>query len=797
MVDEVNHPAEPMYKIVALHALALFFLAPLAVAQADNPVLGRWVGTSEENQGQEVTVQRDAMIIDGARVPIRFGGPGVMLVGPADAEERVTYEIRGDEMTVRDSESTTKWRRVKVAATPTKPPGNPLTGNPLAGNPLAARPAPDPFVRRFAGDDIELTLTGSTADGYRGTLTFRGAQHPAKARAEDGTLRGSFEVQQTSYDFEARLDGDRLTLTSGGAEYRLVGDKLAAPSNPLAQTNPLAPGRPISADVDVTGPAAGTTRLVNRTANITCDLPDGWSVIKEGSDGCVINPGFREGQSLDVVVTLHCLPLDAKHQNTTIDAFLMAELPDTRRSLAGNGVKTSEPEQAPVVFRVGNSPAAAIKLRAETNDGRRGLVWLAIRVEGDKCLVCNSIFLDGNEAAFLPRVERAFATLRPASGQEPAPAPTPRPAAGKQATLILEKRELKDPGMNGMVSHSLLVPKSWAFEGGVRWTQHANTYVHFVARLQAPGGAELTFDFNRSFAYTSDLHALAAKGQQMGGMDENGSTLLAPPQRPGEVALQVLVPQLRPTATAVRLVDAKTLPDAERELREIMAPILRQLEQSNGNGVTLTPWLHVEEARVSYTEGGREWEELFSYTTDGAHITVRSEFLNNDNGGWELHRVRSVRAPRGSLDAALPTMVAIAGSLRETPQWSTALHQLKMRIQQIKHEGNMAVLREMGRRSQIQAANNAQLSDMQMASWREQQASSDRLHRATINSIVGVEDYKTPGGSSIAVDNNYDRVFQDRLGNVIMTNDPGYDPSADQNVTGSWSKLERIRHVGG
>jgi hypothetical protein len=187
---------------------------------------------------------------------------------------------------------------------------------------------------------------------------------------------------------------------------------------------------------------------------------------------------------------------------------------------------------------------------------------------------------------------------------------------------------------------------------------------------------------------------------------------------------------------------------------------------------------------------------MLFYTADGAHIMQRSEYVNFDHGMWGVNNVRTARAPRGKLDAALPTLLTLAGTLEESPRWSQAVADLRDRIAQIRHEGNMRILREMARRSEIMAQTNAELSDQQMASWRQRQESGDALHRATVNSIVGVHDYRTPDGGSIAADNGYDRVFQDKLGNVVMTNDPSYDPNADPNSAGNWSQLQRIQHTG-
>ncbi|HMQ21814.1 MAG TPA: hypothetical protein PKE00_04945, partial [Planctomycetota bacterium] len=99
----------------------------------------------------------------------------------------------------------------------------------------------------------------------------------------------------------------------------------------------------------------------------------------------------------------------------------------------------------------------------------------------------------------------------------------------------------------------------------------------------------------------------------------------------------------------------------------------------------------------------------------------------------------------------------------------------------------------MSESSRSLAKTYSDISDSQMASWKRQQADKDAGHRAFTNSILEVHDYKSRDGDSIQLSNHYDRVFQDPLGNVILTNDVNYDPTGDTSLrTNDWQQLGRI-----
>jgi hypothetical protein len=119
------------------------------------------------------------------------------------------------------------------AATPTR---QTQTPQPTANNPLApanqnANPlAPtNPWVGTFSDGNLTLSLQGANGQ-YTGTLELSGQRYRLSASSEGATLVGQFESNGSMFDFSCSLQGDTVTLTSGGTAYAL---KRQGASNPL------------------------------------------------------------------------------------------------------------------------------------------------------------------------------------------------------------------------------------------------------------------------------------------------------------------------------------------------------------------------------------------------------------------------------------------------------------------------------------------------------------------------------------------------------------------------------------
>ena len=362
-------------------------------------------------------------------------------------------------------------------------------------------------------------------------------------------------------------------------------------------------------------------------------------------------------------------------------------------------------------------------------------------------------------------------------------------AAVSPKTLVMKKREFRDPGFGGIVSHTMLVPENWRGNAQVQWIQSASNYLHFIGAFEAPEGHGIRYDYNRSYSF-SNSPDINRRNQQNMQFDRNPTVGIAPPpQRQGQVAVERILPAMRPGARNVRLVTVKRFDKLEQQLRERYRQVLQSMQQ----GMSMN--FHCERARVAYEEGGRQWEEDVQYVLTIATVNFRGPILNFDSWYWGVEGVFSARAPQGQLDARLPELNAVAGTLRPTARWSISVNDLRMKISAIKHKGRMDQIRSMGETARRIAATNSQISDSRMRSWRAQQDRSHKIQRAVVNSIHGVNDFRTSDGRTLSFDQNYKNVYEDPAGNLVMSTDPVFDPRQDPNLgTRTWTPVRKVDH---
>lgn len=88
-----------------------------------------------------------------------------------------------------------------------------------AAAPTAARAA-DAFAGDYRGEKLSVVIASGN-DAYTGTIRLGSQTYPLVARATDGRLLGSFISNNMPYSFVAQLQGDTLTLVSGGETYTM------------------------------------------------------------------------------------------------------------------------------------------------------------------------------------------------------------------------------------------------------------------------------------------------------------------------------------------------------------------------------------------------------------------------------------------------------------------------------------------------------------------------------------------------------------------------------------------------
>ncbi len=364
--------------------------------------------------------------------------------------------------------------------------------------------------------------------------------------------------------------------------------------------------------------------------------------------------------------------------------------------------------------------------------------------------------------------------------------------------ITMKQHVLSDPGMNNMKSHTVLAPADWKVEGG-GWWAGPNFFKILPSQditVTAPDGRCVRIgpsvgavDFRPS---PMAMRQFGAKRPAEGAAD-GGMPVLYMPNDANEWKTWIErrgISQTYPGATDIQVRDVVVIPELTAILQRQLQPIKEQQAQMNqqsqmmGGGMRNFADAFVYGATCAYEHEGRKWDQLFVF--GAGYLGTETEL--GVQIWWSIEPNVSYRAPAGQLDANMPLLMAIANSVRTTPEWQRMKDDHAMKMNQIAAKGAAD-------RSRIIAKSNAEISKMITDGYNRRQAIQDETHRKVINSIRGVEDYTTPdSGTSVQLPNNYNHVYSNGAGDYILTNDANYNPNTDSSINNhTWNTMEAVQ----
>jgi hypothetical protein len=383
--------------------------------------------------------------------------------------------------------------------------------------------------------------------------------------------------------------------------------------------------------------------------------------------------------------------------------------------------------------------------------------------------------------------------------------------ADATSAIKLSQQDIRDPGMNNIVSHTLLVPEGWTLQGEPGWTPGLKPFVHHNFGVHAPDGRAVWFLPGHTYSY-ADIppqlaQMMAMQGQQVpapGTPQADGSIWNPPPRDISEFLLRDLLPRGRPNAGNVRATRVEHLREIEQVVEAMLAPMLQVMDQGSAwdaqLGMRQDRSLRVESVTLEYDEDGTRFRE------DVAVMLSMHWFQSPDMSGmglppmmqysWFAMPLVAARAPAEAYEANEALFIAVASSLRPTLEWQTRVDEIQRQIMEAEHRSRMASIQEFGRIQSEIARTNREISDMQRSSYEERMASQDRMSRSFSNATLGVDDYRTPDGSSVSLPSDYNHVYTDNHGSYVLSNDPHFDPNRHDS-RGGWQSIEPVRPMGG
>lgn len=410
----------------------------------------------------------------------------------------------------------------------------------------------------------------------------------------------------------------------------------------------------------------------------------------------------------------------------------------------------------------------------------------------------------------------ALLTLSSCNAADPQAAQksTPKPAAKQAANaapkegadfIVLErKRFFDDKGyIQPVEAFSILVPRGWRSEGGVQWKSPFNcageTYAPFL-NISSPDNAIQYKSLPlQSWGTASD----PAIRQNMEMLAQRGGCAVAPPMSAEQYLRQVLAPREFGNPNIVSI-------EPNREvIEQLLAKSEKHRATAQSMGMNLNFQADAVLARLQWPDGS----EGLAFTTI---LNGINSMQNPYTGGMQqlatsVATERSfVKFPAARRKEGEQFISTLRTSYRTNPEWDQAIDGFSQRMRQWRNQNHQQVMAQLeANKQQMTAAHNQRMADIQrqgaantaafnqrmsnmdqnMRSWESQQASSDRIHTAFVQSIRGVETWQGPNGK-VELTTGYENAWTRGDGTFILSNKPGFDPaSAFQDQ--AWQPLKR------
>jgi hypothetical protein len=360
---------------------------------------------------------------------------------------------------------------------------------------------------------------------------------------------------------------------------------------------------------------------------------------------------------------------------------------------------------------------------------------------------------------------------------------------------LLQRLEVVDREMGDMKAYAMLIPNGVQADFRVRWDPSSRySYANLVGRAFDPTtGGEL---FVHPFLPFEFLNIQGQPQQTRPSQrTQNGSTFMPLPQHEQAMAMNVILPVLRPGIQNPQFVNFENFPKTVQAYEQLLRPTIeagrQQAQQQRQMGID--PGQHMtkifsQRIRVKYIENQQAFEEDFYFVL----MIMSWHQQANANGGqlgydlfnWNLGEVKSIRAPAGKLDAATPGLMSIALSVRKQPQYEAVMFKLESDL-------SRAELRNLRELAAISRKNAAELAKIREQTYAQQQTSSDNIQGMIIDSIQGVEQWHTPGGTSYAIPQEWGVVWTNNHGDIYVTNDHNLNPGVSVDPALTWTQLQR------
>lgn len=328
-----------------------------------------------------------------------------------------------------------------------------------------------------------------------------------------------------------------------------------------------------------------------------------------------------------------------------------------------------------------------------------------------------------------------------------------------QQAMTFNRVAIHDPEVNNIEGASLLVPEGWTLGGGFHWMPLFSQQVDLLIQLVEPSTGASVFTLpSQQFVWTTQPSMLPI------GSNWLGSVLLPPPRDAIEFVRAAYLSGPLQHLGGARIVGIEDVPKAAAEISRKAGP---------------QRTVRVTRLRHAYEWGGRAWEE---------EVTINLVYEQPGVVMFWWGYGTAMRAPAGELDRMRPVLSVPLQSLRYTLDWEATLEYARKLFQEYAR-GTVIRTRKLG---ELWHQHREEIREMHRQVWEERQAAQDRQSFALREVLGGIETYKNPFDShTVEVPAGYQQQWVNPQGQVILSNNPMYDPRHGSNV--DWRSMERYK----
>lgn len=355
-------------------------------------------------------------------------------------------------------------------------------------------------------------------------------------------------------------------------------------------------------------------------------------------------------------------------------------------------------------------------------------------------------------------------------------------AQGPEYLHVTRVRFLDRTGFERPVeSFSVLLPKGWKADGGVRWGNVGGCRGEFIQSTFKASSPDAGMQFEmlpvRSFNWTDDRMLLQTMmaGAQGGGCQVNQ------PFSAEQFVDGFARKDLRARASNIRV------DEAQRPKLQVLDQQFNEVARQSGQGDSMQTV--PASGDITFADG-----------TEGIlSVVVINTSMRRPNyvGGGAATMTTTMaiswlmRFPAGRRQEGARMMHMISMSHRVNPVWKANKERFMNELGNTEHRGRMETIRLMGEQAREYGRAQSAASDQRMRDWENRSASQDRQHKSFVQAIREVETWRD-GSGGVELSAGYSQGWSRGDGSYILSNKPGFDPSSVLQDP-QWKPMQRER----